>query len=397
MKKTAICGGKLITPDGIVENHMLLLENGLISAIVPQPVQKPADCRVIDAAGRYVSAGFVDIHHHGGGGSDYMELDPDTYYNILSTHLKHGTTSVMPTLLSASGEHTIRAARQYVQSLKDPRIRCNMLGLHVEGMYISPMQAGAQNPNRIKNFDPPEYHAVCEAAEGHLKRWSVAPELPGAEEFARFAEKNGIVLSIAHSDADFDTVLRAFDLGYRHVTHLYSGTSTVIRRGGFRIAGVLEAAFYLDDMDVEIIADGCHLPHSLLKLITKIKKPERVALITDAIRAAGQDVTESFSGSSDDATPIIIEDGVAKLPNREAFAGSIATSDRLVRTMLAAGTPLETAIRMVTVNPLRMMGIGKNKGELKVGYDADLCIFDQNIQIQYVLVAGEIVHSAAEA
>lgn len=202
MERIAICGGRLLTPQGILEQHILLAEDGVITAIIPEITPISTDYRRVDAKGQYVSPGFVDIHQHGAGGSDYMEPDADTYYTVLSTHLKYGTTSVMPTLMSASAEHTIRAARQYVRALADPRISCNLLGLHVEGLYISPEQAGAQNQKQIKAFDPAEYHAICEAAEGHLRRWSVAPELPGADEFARFARDNRITLSIAHSDAD---------------------------------------------------------------------------------------------------------------------------------------------------------------------------------------------------
>lgn len=397
MERIAICGGRLLTPQGILEQHILLAEDGVITAIIPEITPISTDYRRVDAKGQYVSPGFVDIHQHGAGGSYYMEPDADTYYTVLSTHLKYGTTSVMPTLMSASAEHTIRAARQYVRALADPRISCNLLGLHVEGLYISPEQAGAQNQKQIKAFDPAEYHAICEAAEGHLRRWSVAPELPGADEFARFARDNRITLSIAHSDADFDTVCRAFEIGYRHITHLYSGCSSVVRKNGFRIAGVVEAAYYLDDMDVEIIADGCHLPLSLLKLITKLKKPEHIALITDSIRPTGLDVRESFSGSSDDPIPIVVEDGVAKLLNRQAFAGSIATSDRLIRTMLQAGIALEDAVRMVTVHPLRQMGAGMKKGVLQEGFDADLCIFDEKIHVTQVLIHGKTVYKDAAA
>ena len=396
MKRQIIRNGRLITPDGILEHHALRIENGVIAAIIPEPVQPPAGWDVLDADGLFVSPGFVDIHQHGGGGSDYMDEDPDAYYQALSAHLRHGTTSVMPTLLSAAGEHTIRAVRQYVRAAGDPRIRANMLGLHIEGPYISPMQAGAQRPDQIRGFDPKEYHAVWEAAEGHLKRWSVAPELPGAAEFARYARDNGTVLSIAHSDADFDTVLRAFDWGFHHVTHLYSAMSTVKRQNGFRIAGVLEAAYYLDGMNVEIIADGCHLPPSLLRLVTKLKKPERVALITDAMRAAGMHVSASYLGSREEPTPVIIEDGVAKLPDRTAFGGSIATADRLVRTMVKAGGSLESAVQMVTQTPLKMMELDVKKGQLRCGYDADLCLFDEEIRVHSVIVGGEAVETADE-
>jgi N-acetylglucosamine-6-phosphate deacetylase len=266
-----------------------------------------------------------------------------------------------------------------------------MLGIHIEGPYISAEQSGAQKPEHIRCFDKKEYTEIFNAAEGNIKRWSVAPEVEGAEEFAEFAKDNNITLSIAHSNADFDTVLRAYDMGYRHVTHLYSCVSTIVRRGGFRVAGVLEAAYFIDGMNVEIIADGCHLPLSLLAYVAKFKKCENIALITDAMRAAGQDVRESFLGSREDPLPVIVEDGVAKLSDRSAFAGSVATADRLVRNMVECGVPLACAVKMMTSNPIRMMGLDVKKGSLLCGYDADICIFDEGINIQSVICGGKIV------
>jgi N-acetylglucosamine-6-phosphate deacetylase len=141
--------------------------------------------------------------------------------------------------------------------------------------------------------------------------------------------------------------------------------------------------------DVEIIADGCHIPPTLLKYVLKFKKPERIALVTDAMRAAGQNVTESFLGSPDDPQPVIVEDGVAKLTDRTAFAGSVATGDRLVKTMVSCGASISDAVKMVTENPLRMMGLSVKKGKLLPGWDADLCVFDENIQIRSVFADGE--------
>nr|WP_289766251.1 N-acetylglucosamine-6-phosphate deacetylase [uncultured Acetatifactor sp.] len=389
--KYVIQGGKVMTPEKIHEETDLVISGGKIEGLFPRGSAFPPEYEVIRGEGLYVSPGFVDIHQHGGGGSDYMDDCEDTYYNATWAHIKHGMTSVMPTLVAAGHQGTLRAVEQYVKASESGRICCNLLGLHLEGPYLSPAQAGAMKPENIRNFDSKEYEAIYRASQGMIRRWSAAPEVKGAEEFAEFAKERGIALSIAHSDADFDTVIKAYGMGFRHVTHLYSGMSSVTRRGGFRIAGVVEAAFYLDGMNVEIIADGCHLPLSLLKLIAKIKKPKTVALITDAMRAAGQDVKESYIGSKDDSQPAIIEDGVAKMMSREAFAGSIATPDRLIRTMRKAGTSLEEAVRMMTVYPLRMMGAGETKGEIRPGYDADLCLFDEGINIKKVLVGGRIV------
>jgi N-acetylglucosamine-6-phosphate deacetylase len=390
MEKYRICGGSLVLENAVMQRD-LLVADGVIQGIIEPEDPTPAGYRELDAKECFVSAGFVDIHQHGGGGSDYMDAEPDSILNATNAHLAHGCTSVMPTFLSADIEGTLKAVESYLQALEDPRIQANLLGIHLEGRYISPAQAGAQKPERIRPYDRGEYETIGKAAKGHLRRWSCAPEVEGAEEFAAFAAENGIVLSIAHTDADMDTVTRAFDWGYRHVTHLYSCMSTITRKGGFRVPGALEAAYYLDDMDVEIIADGCHVPHSLLRYAVKFKGCDHICLITDAMRAAGQDVAESYLGSKDDPLPVVVEDGVAKMLDRKAFAGSVATCDRLVRNMLQAGASLVDAVAMVTVNPLRMMHLEVKKGKLQPGYDADICIFDRDIHIQKVLCKGNVV------
>lgn len=384
-----IKGGTLVLPEGTAKKD-LLISNGRIADIIDRSSAADGYAE-INASGLFVSSGFVDIHQHGGGGADYMDADKDTYYRATTAHLSHGTTSLMPTLLSADTALSERAIRGYLDAKRDPRIKSNLLGIHMEGRYISPSQAGAQKREHIVPFNENEYRALYELSEGSIKRWSVAPEIEGAEAFARFAGEKGITLSIAHSDADLDTVKKAFDMGFRHVTHLYSCISTITRRKGFRVPGILEAAYLIDEMNVEIIADGCHLPHSLLSFVTKFKKNERIALITDAMRAAGEDTKTSFLGSADDPLPVIIEDGVAKLCDRSAFGGSIATADRLIRNMLMSGSSLSDAVSMVTVNPIKMMGLDLRKGLLKKGYDADICIFDEDINVKRVLVGGEIV------
>jgi N-acetylglucosamine-6-phosphate deacetylase len=386
MENLRLHGGNLIIGDEIKKAD-LLIKNGKIEAIVSAEISTP-DYKMHDCAGMNISAGFVEIHSHGGGGSDYMDAEEDTYKNILGLHVQHGTTSVMPTTLSASCEGLCKALDSYLQAESDKNLPVNLLGVHMEGIYISPNQAGAQPPENIRAFNEKEYKLLYDRSQGKIKRWSVAPELDGAKEFADFANKNGITLSIAHSDADFDTVVKAFDWGYRHATHLYSGMSTVFRREGFRIAGVVEAAYYLDGMNVELIADGCHLPNSLLKLAIKTKGTDRVALITDSMRAAGQTSGESFLGSKDEPMPVVIEKGVAMLLTHDAFGGSIATSDRLIRTILGAGFSLNEAVKMATVTPLKMMNLDVKKGVLKEGYDADICVFDDDINIKNVFVNG---------
>jgi N-acetylglucosamine-6-phosphate deacetylase len=200
---------------------------------------------------------------------------------------------------------------------------------------------------------------------------------------------------VAHTDAIYEQVLEAFENGYTLITHLYSAMSGVTRRNAFRYAGVIESAYLLDGMDVEIIADGVHLPAPLLKLVYKIKGADRIALITDAMRAAGMPEGESVLGNMKNGLKVIVEDGVAKLPDRTSFAGSVATADRLVRTMVKmADVPLADAVRMITSTPARIMNVVDKKGSLVAGKDADIVLFDDEINIKMTMINGKVVYES---
>ena len=221
-----------------------------------------------------------------------------------------------------------------------------------------------------------------------------APELPGADALSDELVKRGIIGSIGHSDAYFDDVMNVYEKGIRCVTHLYSLTSTVRRKNAYRYAGTLEAAYPHDGMWVEVIADGCHLPAPLLKLIYKIKGPDKIILITDATSGGGVEGNDKpyYTWLGD---PIIIEDGVAKMPSRDAFAGSIATMDRVVRTMRALGeVSLVHSVRMATANPAKHLGVFDKKGSIEIGKDADLVVFDEDIRVKSVFVRGKELFTA---
>ena len=214
-------------------------------------------------------------------------------------------------------------------------------------------------------------------------------ELDGASRFADRLVQEGILPSIGHSNAEYEQVRDAFSHGVTHTTHLYSAMSTIVRRGGFRHSGVLESAFCIPEMTVELIADGCHLPVELLEMVCRVKGAERVALTCDSMRCAGQNVRESILGSLENGQKVVIEDDVAKLMDRSAFAGSIATDDRLIRVMYhKAGVPLCDAVRMMTQTPADIIGLGGRKGSLAAGKDADLVCFDEDIAIAGVMVGG---------
>lgn len=388
MGKTVIKNVKVITPDEIIENGYVAVENGTIVEVGTNYTGADA----VDGGGRYLSPGFVDIHIHGGGGSDFMDGTVEAYHNITNAHVVHGTTSMLPTPLAAKKEELVRAIEVYKEAKKDETIPCNLLGMHFEGPYVSKNQAGALDPRYLKNPTKEEYEELVELSGSDLVRWSIAPELDGALEFGDYLKERGILPTIAHSDATYEEVAAAFEHGFTHVTHLYSATSTIVRKDGFRHAGIIESAYIIDDLDVEIIADGCHLPPCLLKLVYKSKGIDHVALTTDAMRAAGQDVKTSILGSLEDGQEIIIEDGVAKMPDRTCFAGSIATTDRLVRVMTKqVGVPLKDAVTMMTKTPVRIINKGYKKGEIAVGMDADIIMFDDDINVSYVMVGGKVI------
>ena len=270
-----------------------------------------------------------------------------------------------------------------------------MLGLHLEGPFFSAQRSGAQDPSYLKNPVPENYMKFLEASD-KIMRWSVAPELEGAMDFADELSRRGILPSIAHSDAVYEVAEEAYRHGCSHVTHLYCAMSSIVRKNAFRYAGIQEAAYLIDDMTVEIIADGVHLPKPLLQYAYKFKGPDKTALCTDAIRGAGMpDGQCCMLGSKEKGQLVLIEDGVAKLPDRSAFAGSVATTDRLVRTMVnLADVPLEHAVKMMTLTPSRIMHIDDRKGSIKAGKDADFVIFDDNVKVEYTIVASKVIYKA---
>lgn len=390
---TAIINGKLVLPDRIIEDKILLIEDGKISSItetVPARVEQ-----IYDAKNQYVSPGFIDLHTHGGGGFDFMDGTVEAIEGACRLHLTHGTTSIVPTTLTCPEEELLHFFEIYREAKSSMSHGPNLLGLHLEGPYFSKAQCGAQDPKYLKEPVRKEYLRVLEAGGTDIVRISAAPELDGAMELGQELKKRGILAAIGHSDADYKTVKEATENGYSHVTHLYSGMSALHRVGPYRVLGIVESSYLLDGLTVEIIADGKHLPPELLQLIVKNKPMESICLITDSMRGAGlADGQHSILGSLENGQDVFLEDGVAMMPDRKAFAGSVCTADRCVRTMYQlADVSLCDAVSMMTVNPARVMGLENKIGRIAPGMNADLCIFDENINIKNVFVNGKLEYS----
>jgi len=387
-----IFNGKIITPYRIIPGGAVLVTGNTITAVADKNIEVE-DAVEIDAKGNYIAPGFIDIHIHGGGGHDFMDGSETAFLKIAETHAQYGTTSMLPTTLSSSKEELLQTLAIYEDANRNNVNGSQFLGLHLEGPYLAMSQRGAQDPKYIRDPNPEEYKDVL-SRSSCIKRWSAAPELKGAIEFGQYIKSKGVLPAVAHTDAIYEDVLVAFENGYTLATHLYSAMSGVTRRNAYRYAGVIESAYIIDEMDVEIIADGIHLPPPLLKLVYKIKGADRTVLITDAMRAAGMPPGESILGSLDNGLKVIVEDGVAKLPDRSSFAGSVATADRLVRSMVfMAEVPLLDAIKMITSTPARILKVSDTKGSLVPGKDADIVIFDSHINVEMTIIKGKIVYN----
>lgn len=393
MSRLIIHNAKLVMEDGIVEGAALLCDKstGKIAGIVREFTPEEGD-ELIDAEGNYVSPGFIDIHVHGGGGHDFMDGTVEAFLGAARIHAAHGTTAMIPTTLTCTDEELLHCFKVFEEASRTSDKGARLLGLHLEGPYFAPSQSGAQDPSYLKKPLPESYMPILEASS-HILRWSAAPELEGASGLGDELRSRGILAAVGHSDAICEEVETAFEHGYSHATHLYCAMSSVTRRNAFRRAGVVEAAYLIDDMTVEIIADGVHLPAPLLRFVYKFKGADKIALCTDSMRAAGMLDGNYLLGSLKNGRDVIVEDGVAKLPDRSAFAGSVATTDRLVRTMVAmAGVPLCDAVKMMTLTPARIMHLDGEMGSLAVGKNADLVVFDENINVKYTIISSEIIY-----
>lgn len=374
-----ITGGRVLTDGGIVSANVYI-ENGRIAKIDDRDI--PCD-EVIDAEGCYVSPGFIDTHVHGGAGFDFNCRDEESVYSALKVHLDHGTTTILPTVCSCPMSVIPEVAdtvRRVASRADVPYIP----GLHLEGPYLNVSQAGGIAPQYLTSPKAEEYLPIFDKCGDYIKKVTFAPELEGAMELFLCLKNKGIVASAGHTEADLEDIARFREQGLNMVTHLYSSMSGITRRQGYRILGVIEAAYYFDDIYAEVICDGIHLPPKLLELIYRIKGSDRICLITDAIRAAELQVSEKDADYIEREFGMIIEDGIAKMPHRQCFAGSLATTDRLIRVMRPIAG-LENAVKMLTKIPAVSHNLC-GKGVIGEGYDADIVIFDEDINIKKIIM-----------
>ena len=376
--KTALKSNFIVLPNGIFDGYIIIKDGKIAEMSKAAP-----DCNVTDLSDRYVMAGFIDIHTHGGGGYSFTESSPEEIVEGCNFHLEHGTTTIVPTVTTGAFSVMSEAVRNIRIAKNDKNALGNILGAHMEGPYLSPNQCGAQAPGHITEPKPEEYIPLVEETGDTIVRWSYAPERDKNGEFCKFLKDHGIVASAGHTDAKYADMAVAIENGCNLITHLYSCTSTVTRDHGFRSLGVIESTYLRDELTAEIIADGKHLPPDLVRMIVKIKGIDRVAAVTDSLCVAGSPAKSGVMSGVE----YIVEDGVAKLSDRSAFAGSVATADVLLRTLVnECGFTLSEASTMLSATPARLHGL--NKGKLEAGLDADIVALDDKLTVREVYVGG---------
>ena len=373
---------KIITEKGLFDGFVYISNNKIFS-VSKDDIDSEFN---YDYTGKYVSPGFIDIHTHGAGGYSFSNSSCEDVIKACEFHLKHGTTSILPTISSSPFCEIKLSVENIASAMKSKKCKSNIIGAHIEGPYFSLNQCGAQYPDYITEPIKEDYESFIKDYGKYIKRWSYAPERDFNAEFCRALTTNGISASAGHTDAKYQDMALAIENGLNVVTHLYSCTSTVTRDKGYRSLGVIETAFLRDELFVEVIADGKHMPPELINMIIKIKGVDKVAIITDSMDIAGTDLVEGVSSG----TEYIVEDGVCKLKDRSAFCGSVATADRLVRVLVNdCGQSVIDAVKMITKTPSSIFKL--NKGEIAVGRDADLIVFDKDIVISDIFVAGNKV------
>ena len=384
-----ITNARIVLLDRVIDNGTIEMENERIIGI-REGIEKDSD---IDAGGKYLAPGIVDLHTHGSGGFDFMDGEESDIHGAAHSLAMFGTTCCLPTTLTSSDEELFAFLDNLKSAQKNrSNNECRMPGAHLEGPYFNMEQKGAQDPRYIIPPKKEHYMKVLEKADGNIKRWSVAPEVDGAMEFIHDVSRMGVVISGGHTKADFDTVGRAVENGMTMLTHYYSAMSSMIKKGSWKILGVTEAGFYFDELTVELISDGCHIPANLLKLIFKLKDRDHIIGISDSMRGAGFESGDSILGPKNNGTPVVIEDGVAKLSDRSCFAGSIATGIRLVKTLATlAEENMVSVFKTVSYNPARVIGMENEIGSLEVGKYGDFIIFDDDFKLDSVYISGEKV------
>jgi N-acetylglucosamine-6-phosphate deacetylase len=402
MPRRALYNMSAILPDQVLDDAVVVIDGDRIIDVTTG--EAPADAECIDvgeAGGAYVAPGFVDLHVHGGGDADFMDGTPEAFATVCRAHARHGTTSLTPTSTVAGHDQTMRFLELCRRFVHEPTGGARVLGGHLYGPYFAPEARGCHPTAGLRPPTPGDYEPFLAFAGDGLCTATVAPELPGAEEFARACRARGLLCNAGHSFATFEQMSAAVGWGVRHVDHLFCAMSDRARLRQTQAfpmrGGVMEATLFFDELTTEVIADGHHLTADLLKLAYKIKGPDRLALVTDAMRALDMPDGQYIFGAHDGGgEPVLRKGDVGVTLDGKSLASGVTGLDHAVRTFgHFTGVPLPEVIRMVSLTPARILGLDREIGSLAAGKHADLVILDASLHVRQVYVGGNPINPSA--
>jgi len=375
--KTVFINAKVITPELEIKGGVVV-DNGKIERVFRNDEYEKG-LTTIDCKGNYLTPGFVDTHIHQTKYGSFSNGNREELERSCKFMAEHGTTAVLPTCASNDMDK-IYEAFDCIKATKGKNEGAKILGGHLEGVYMNPSFMGAQAPSCLHDPIESEYMKLLDT--GILKRVSASPELNGALEMGRKLSREGVLMSIAHSAANYSQVLAAIDAGYSHATHIYNALSYLDNCYYYPQIGACEASLLHDEITVEAICDGRHLPPELLRLMHKIKGADRFHATTDACFSG------AVNGETFDEGRCIVKDDVCVLTDKNVFAGSSATSDRMLKVIVGAGIPLVDAIKMLSLTPARTIG-ADSIGRISAGYDADINIVNSDLDVVYTMINGK--------
>ena len=378
--------GNIITEDSILYGQDVKVVSGRIQGV------GKFDGEGVDCTGKYISAGFIDIHTHGGYGADFMDATKEAFDDVLRFHADNGTTTLLPTSVTASVssiKEFIKVARSYKSTQKN---YAKIFGVHLEGPYLSLKNKGAQKEDFLLDPKKDDYSFILENKD-IVKTVTISPELDEDGAMTKELTDNGIIVCGGHDDGIYPEFIPSINKGLKHLTHLYCAMSDLRFKDGKRNVGLREYGLIDDNLSAEIIADNRHIPKELARLIYKCKGKEKLVVVSDALRCAGmpEDGKLYRLGKINDQTAQLfkVSDGVAVLADGTRYAGSITPVHKMVKNLISAGINLVDAFRCATCNPADVIH-AKDVGRIKNGFCADLLVLNEELEIEQIYLEGKI-------
>ncbi|MFO7969197.1 MAG: N-acetylglucosamine-6-phosphate deacetylase [Bacillota bacterium] len=380
--KTIIKNIKIITPNSILDNHKIVINNNIIEAILNNNENDPLADKVIDGKNQYLSPGFIDIHNHGNSGFDTMDATFKALSKMADYHLNNGVTSFLAATMTNPNENILKASSNVAEYIKHQNENTSkLLGIYLEGPFFNAIKKGAQPLKDIKNPNIEELKEFITASNNNIIAVSLAPELPNALDMIHFLLVNNIKSAIGHSNATYDEAKKAIDIGSTISTHLYNGMKSFSHRE----PSIIGACLTHDSLYTELICDGIHLHKTAIDIVKRCKDKSKIVLISDAMRAAGLPNGEYELGGQ----KVISKDGEARLTDG-ALAGSTLNLNLAVKNMINLfDTDLLDAINMASINPAKAIGYDKSIGSIEVGKIADLLLIDESVNIKHIIKNGK--------